>query len=518
MIEDGAGSSLLRVEAEFGRAEAMTIRVSPPAGRAEQEELLKRMRALLASVDAGARELYTQWRPSLRRRAFIPGARNFAAYLALRRTDLRSLQTALMPLGLSSLGRCEGRVRPNLVAVIEALAARCGEPVNRPATTARDFFRGERLLRTETARVFGPQRANRAVRIMVTLPTEAADDGDLITALVSAGMDAARINCAHDDADRWRKMAAHVRAAEKHLGRRCVVYADLAGPKIRTLQVRVPGDARVRAGDRIALVRRLRDAKRDEPAVTCTIPEILDHLRDGDPVWIDDGKIGCVVESAGPSRADLRITQAKERGSRLRPDKGLNFPQTEIPAPPLSAADREALTAIVDAIDVAGYSFVRKASDIETLQEELARLGRPGLPLALKIETLEGVKNLPSLIVQAAGRQPTAVMIARGDLAVEIGYRRLAEMQEEILWLCEAASIPVIWATQVLDAFVRTGIPTRAEITDAAMAERAECVMLNKGTHIVRVVKVLDDLLPLMAAHQTKKTSRMRALRSWLTA
>ena len=94
-------------------------------------------------------------------------------------------------------------------------------------------------------------------------------------------------------------------------------------------------------------------------------------------------------------------------------------------------------------IDVVGYSFVRKPSDIETLQDELARLCRPILPLALKIETLEGVNNLPALIVQAAGRQPTAVMIARGDLAVEIGYRRLAEMQEEILWLCEAASIPV---------------------------------------------------------------------------
>jgi pyruvate kinase len=350
---------------------------------------------------------------------------------------------------------------------------------------------------------------------MVTLPTEAADDGELITALVSAGMDAARINCAHDDVERWRKMAAHVRAAEKHLGRRCVVYADLAGPKVRTLQVRVRDAARVRVDDRIALVRRLRDAKLDEPAITCTIPEILDRLREGDPVWIDDGKIGCVVERAGPARADLRITQATERGSRLKPDKGLNFPKTEIPAPPLGAADREALAAIVDAIDVVGYSFVRRASDIETLQEELARLGRPGLPLALKIETLDGVNNLPALIVQAAGRQPTAVMIARGDLAVEIGYRRLAEMQEEILWLCEAASIPVIWATQVLNEFVKTGMPTRAEITDAAMAERAECVMLNKGKHVVRAVKVLDDLLPLMAAHQTKKTSRMRALNSW---
>ena len=127
----------------------------------------------------------------------------------------------------------------------------------------------------------------------------------------------------------------------------------------------------------------------------------------------------------------------------------------------------------------------------------------------------EAVKNLPQLIVQAAGRQPTAVMIARGDLAIEIGYRRLAEMQEEILWLCEAASVPVIWATQVLDNLVKTGIPTRAEVTDAAMAERAECVMLNKGANVVRAVEVLDDVLPRMATHQTKKTSRMRALSSW---
>jgi pyruvate kinase len=88
-------------------------------------------------------------------------------------------------------------------------------------------------------------------------------------------------------------------------------------------------------------------------------------------------------------------------------------------------------------------------------------------------------------------------------------------MQEEILWLCEAASVPVIWATQVLDEFVKTGTPTRAEITDAAMAERAECVMLNKGAHVVRAVEVLDELLPLMEAHQMKKTSRMRALHSW---
>ena len=114
--------------------------------------------------------------------------------------------------------------------------------------------------------------------------------------------------------------------------------------------------------------------------------------------------------------------------------------------------------------------------------------------------------------MQAASKQPFGVMIARGDLAVEAGYHRLSELQEEILWICEAAHIPVIWATQVLETMVKTGMPTRAEITDAAMSARAECVMLNKGPHIVKVVSALTDILFRMKQHQYKKTSQLRAL------
>ena len=109
------------------------------------------------------------------------------------------------------------------------------------------------------------------------------------------------------------------------------------------------------------------------------------------------------------------------------------------------------------------------------------------------------------------------VMIARGDLAVEAGYERLAEVQEEILWLCEAAHLPVIWATEVLDQLARTGQPSRAEVTDAAMAQRAECVMLNKGPHIDAAIVVLDDILRRMSGHQRKKTPFLRPLRSWTT-
>jgi pyruvate kinase len=103
-------------------------------------------------------------------------------------------------------------------------------------------------------------------------------------------------------------------------------------------------------------------------------------------------------------------------------------------------------------------------------------------------------------------------MIARGDLAVECGWERLAELQEEILWLCEAAQLPVIWATEVLQQEAKRGQPSRAEITDAAMSQRADCVMLNKGTHILATIRMLDNILRRMQDHQYKKTARLRKL------
>jgi len=152
------------------------------------------------------------------------------------------------------------------------------------------------------------------------------------------------------------------------------------------------------------------------------------------------------------------------------------------------------------------------------LQDELAKR-RPddwrSVSLILKIETAKAVRNLPDIVVAAAGRQPTAIMIARGDLAVEIGFGRMAEMQEEILWIGEAAQVPVIWATQVLEHLIQKGTPSRGEMTDAAMAARAECVMLNKGPYLFEALDDLDGLLGRMEQHQYKKTPRLRRLRSW---
>ena len=158
-------------------------------------------------------------------------------------------------------------------------------------------------------------------------------------------------------------------------------------------------------------------------------------------------------------------------------------------------------------------SFVNSVKDVRDLRTILSQRGDEQPAIVLKIETRRGFENLPAMLLEAMKSPRCAVMIARGDLAVECGFERMAEVQEEILWLCEAAHVPVIWATQVLESLAKDGMPSRAEVTDAAMANRAECVMLNKGPYILQAVQVLDDILRRMHVHQTKKTSMLRELR-----
>jgi len=353
---------------------------------------------------------------------------------------------------------------------------------------------------------------------MVTMPTEAGEDAAFVRRLVAAGMSCARINCAHDGPAVWTKMIAHVRAAARGLKRDCTVLMDIAGPKCRIETVHVSGSNRLRHGDRIALVHSLKDAELGDAAiVTLSIPAFLDALAVGAEVWFDDGKIGARVVSRHHGRAVLEIFRVRVKGVRLGPGKGVNFPGTEVALDALGAADLKTLDFVAAHADLVGFSFVQRPSDILALDRELARRrgDRPPQPVVLKIETRTAVENLPQLIVTAAATRPVSVMIARGDLAVDLGFARLSEIQEELLWLCDAAHVPVVWATQVLDSLVSDGSPSRAEATDAAMSQRAECVMLNKGPFLVEGVGFLADVLGRMDRHQTKKFARFAPLHSW---
>lgn len=607
--------------------------------------LLDAMQALRASVLEVQKQCLEQWLPYLPNSEAESSAANLGAYLGLRRQDVRQLQCELANLGLSSLGRSEAHVIPSLDAVVHLLQLMAGDTPaaqTMPRAGWAMVLAGNRL-KENTNQLLGKPPKHRWARIMVTFPSEAADDYPFVRDLVLRGMDCARINCAHDDAAAWLRMVQFVRRAEQETGRGCKIMMDLAGPKLRTGPV-APGPAvvrlkpkrdvegtvvqsasvildssgrpgcpaqrdglgrqnparlsvpaswldRMRPGDRLRFTdlrgkprtlqvlkmlsacealavcdkgaylkpglelrngrgrRVLRaivgpmdalpgeivlgegdallltrqplageGADLDEgghiliPAhISCLQPEIFDYLKPGHQVWIDDGHIGAAVESIGDEGALLRIARTRSGGGKLRAEKGLNFPDSHLALPALTAKDLVDLDFAVAHADIIGYSFVQSPQDMDRLMDAMAQRGGETLGIVAKIETRKALQALPEIIVRGS-KHPFGVMIARGDLAVEIGYERLAEIQEEILWLCEAAHVPVIWATQVLEGLVKQNLHSRAEFTDAAMAERAECVMLNKGPFVLDAIAVLDNVVARMQAHQMKKTAQLRAL------
>ncbi len=483
--------------------------------REDLRGLLAEVRALRETVEHQGDDFRREWGVGGERQ--VPHALNLSRYLALRGHDLTDLQYRLAARGLSSLGRSEACVALALDTLIATLRRLTGEP-RAPYPAEASGSAGAAELEAEADRLFGPRHTNvPRARVMATLPPEAASQPDLVDKLVAAGMDCARINCAHDDADLWERMIAHVREAALRLERPCRVMMDIGGPKCRVLRVKAPPKTRLLRGDRVVLVDELREKTKEPIAFSLNFPELVDQLTIGSEVFIDDGKAAGRVVTKAPGRAEIEVYAAREKGVRLKPGKGVNFPAAELDLPPLTSKDFRDLDFIAEHADLIGFSFVQRPDDIELLQDHLvARAPKRQPPgLVLKIETPLAVRNLPRLILQSAAQNPTAVMIARGDLAVELGFARLAEMQEEILWLCEAAHTPVVWATQVLDNYVRDGVASRAEMTDAAMAQGADCVMLNKGPYLAEGVAFLRDVLARMDRHHTKKFARFASLKAW---
>jgi len=555
---------------------------------------------------------------------------NLVHYWALRQVDLRDLQKQLAGFGLSSLGRSEGHVAATLRSVSAAIGAIRGDGWTLDEQMIADVNQGASLLERNATELLGPAPEDRAARIMVTLPPEAATDSGLVRTFIDSGMRIARINCAHDDATAWKAMTDNVRTAATAAGRPCLVAMDLGGPKLRTgpLQpgpqvvrlrpsrnargqvvaaargwltgarrparppepglttVPVDGDwlARRTEGDELVL-RDTRDSKRrlllaaaasggfivttekttylgsgtvlvagsddatevgglpaveqsirltagdvlrltrdcapapvggdEPPRIGCTLPEVFDTAEAGERIFFDDGKIGGEVATVHADSLDVRIDHPPRGEAKLHAGRGINVPDTDLVISALTDKDLVDLATVVELADFVQLSFVRDPADVIRLYDELSRLGDADLGVVLKIETREGFERLPQLMLTAMRRRRVGVMIARGDLAVECGYERMAEVQEETLWLCEAAHVPVIWATQVLEQLAKTGLPSRAEISDAAMAERAECVMLNKGPYITDAVLALDDILGRMAGLEYKKNPLLRSLDSW---
>jgi len=247
-------------------------------------------------------------------------------------------------------------------------------------------------------------------------------------------------------------------------------------------------------------------------SVSLPIPEIYRDVRPGESIFFDDGRIAGIIEKRNAEQIQVRITHTRKPVEVLEGNRGVNLPDTRLDLPALSAKDQQDLEFAARHADMIGLSFANCAGDVRALRQRLVDLGNEDVGVVVKIETRRGFANLPEMLLEALKFPACGVMIARGDLAVECGFERMSEIQEEILWVCEAAHVPVIWATQVLEGLTKRGHASRAEITDAAMAQAAEAVMLNKGTYIIEAVRTLDDILQRMQGHHRKKHSMLRKL------
>ncbi|NER15859.1 pyruvate kinase [Spongiivirga citrea] len=546
-------------------------------------------------------------------------ARNLIQYNAFRRFDLRNTQKKLKNMGLTRLAKAEGHLMSSLLKTRYILYSLLGERPIAKSKAELSIKNGKRLLNRHTKELLGYRSKGRRVRIMVTQPTKAAHDYQMVYDMVLNGMNCARINCAHDDAQIWEKIILNIKKASDALGKNVKIAMDLAGPKIRTGSI-IPGPkirkfspkrdvrgktvspallvlvpeiktdskpntlpvpkqwlSKVKIGDEFCLTdtrnksrrleviqidgdnvqahcyktsyistgttlrcqnRELKDVSIGElpsieqsillgindlltitkndiagyPAnydaeenlvkralISCQPPEIFRKVKEGDQVVFDDGKIEGRIESVLSDRFEVRITRAREKGSKLKAEKGINFPMTNLGISGLTEKDKVDLEFVAKYADVVNFSFVNTKDDVEQLLAELEKMEALNkLSIILKIETRFAMTNLKDILLTAMKVKYIGVMIARGDLAVEVGWDNIGRVQENILAMCGAAHVPVVWATQVLESFAKKGLPSRAEITDAVASLNAECVMLNKGAYINDVLQLLNKILSSM--------------------
>jgi pyruvate kinase len=463
---------------------------------------------------------------------YVYAAKNLVDYLSLRTFDFRVKQGNLSFLGLSSFANAERYVLTNIDNILYHLRIIYGQEVKGMASPEKsiwNFFTTLELLIKNTNRLFGESKSPISTRIMVTLPSDSAGDVKYMSDLLVSGMEIARINCSHDNTKVWKSMIDAIYMAEKQTKKQCKIYMDLSGPKIRSEEMYIfkkknkkKGDLLLHIGDRIKLystevelkkaISKSKSGKTFAALVSMSIPNIVESMKIGNHVFFDDGKIEGVIEQTIKKYATVLITKAKAKGTKLKKEKGINLPDTQLQLPSLTEEDISYLPFIVKHADIVGYSFVRTAYDVKQLMKALRELNRLDIGMVLKIENKDAFNNLPDLLLTAMQWSNIGVMIARGDLAVELGVERISEVQEQILWVCEAAHIPVIWATQILENLAQTGFATRAEITDASMSVRAECVMLNKGPNIMETISTLFNILQRMESHQNKKTGTLRQL------
>jgi pyruvate kinase len=341
----------------------------------------------------------------------------------------------------------------------------------------------------------------RRTRIVCTIGPASRDVGTL-RKLVHAGMDVARLNFSHGTHDEHAAVIRAIREGESEWGHPVTIIQDLQGPKIR-LGNFVGGRAMLMTGDPFTLTAERVDGT--AAGASLDHPELFAALKAGDQIWMDDGTIQLAVEKVEAGEARCRVSA----GGVVSDHKGVALPGLPLPLSCLTAKDKVDLRfGIEHGVDYVAVSFVRSASDIQEVRKFLLDQ-RASLPIIAKLERAEIVANLPGILALV-----DAVMVARGDLGVEVPIEEVPIIQRDVIRQARVAKVPVIVATQMLESMVTYLRPTRAEVSDVATAifEGADALMLSaetaSGQHPVEAVEVMSRVAT-RAERATQRTSAM---------
>jgi pyruvate kinase len=340
----------------------------------------------------------------------------------------------------------------------------------------------------------------RRTRIVCTIGPSSASP-NVLRAMIHAGMDVARLNFSHGDASTHREVAASVREVAESVGKPVALLGDLQGPKIRTGALDSSFERLVR-GRQVTLVGGHRTLPNQ---IEISHVELVQSLRRGDRVLLDDGRIELAVRAVQDGRADASVV----RGGLLGERKGVSVPGRPLPLPALTAKDLGDLKLAVElGVDYLALSFVRRAEDLVLCRQHLIGMNC-SIPVIAKLEKLEAIKNLDEILEVA-----DAVMVARGDLGVELKLGDLPAVQKDVIDRANRAGVPVITATEMLESMVTSNRPTRAEASDVANAiwDGTDAVMLSQetsiGAHPVEAVRAMARICLAAQKHPAFERAR----------
>ncbi len=327
-------------------------------------------------------------------------------------------------------------------------------------------------------------RRHRNVKIVATLGP-ASNDYEMIRALHEAGADVFRLNMSHGDHAEIRARHAIIRQVEKDLNSPIAILADLQGPKLR-VGVFAKGEENLVEGAAFRLD--LNDAEGDATRVKLPHKEIFDALEPGAHLLVNDGKIKLRVKDCGADFADCEVIV----GGTISNRKGVNVPDVTLPLAALSEKDRKDLEFVCElGVDWLALSFVQRAADVEDARE----LAKGRAAILSKIEKPNAVKSFDDILAASDG-----IMVARGDLGVELPVQNVPPIQKQLVRKCRAAAKPVIVATQMLESMIESPMPTRAEVSDVATAiyEGADAIMLSAesaaGSYPIEAVTTMNNV------------------------